>query len=93
MWLDGTTIPGRTAGAGDARQVTLFGDSPDQVARGPHAVVAFASTFADATALAWMFTYRGKSAGSSRGALRAGTRGAAAAAPGSSGGGLLSGRR
>jgi len=61
IWLDGRSVPGRTAGAGDARQVTLFGDSTGRIPRGPHAVVAFASTFADATALAWMFTYRGGS--------------------------------
>ena len=63
IWLDGQTVPGRTAGAGDARRVTLFGDSSGRIPRGPHAVVSFASTFADASALAWMFTYRGKSPG------------------------------
>jgi hypothetical protein len=58
MWLDGQAVPGRTAGLG-ARRVTMFGDARAGLPRGPHAVVAFASTFADASAIAWTFLYRG----------------------------------
>lgn len=62
VWLDGQAVPGRASGAGDARRLTIFGESTDRIPRGPHAVVAFASTFAEASALAWMFTYRAKPA-------------------------------
>ena len=61
LWLDGQAVPGRTAGQG-VQQVTMFSESRARIPRGPHAIVAFASTFADASALAWMFTYRGRSA-------------------------------
>ena len=58
LWLDGQTVPGRASGVG-ADRVTVFSESRRRIPRGPHAVVAFASTFADASALAWMFNYRG----------------------------------
>jgi hypothetical protein len=57
MWLDGQAVPGRTAGLG-ATRVTMFSDARGGLPRGPHAVVAFASTFADASAIAWTFLYR-----------------------------------
>jgi hypothetical protein len=57
MWLDGQAVPGRSAGLG-ATRMTMFGDARAGIPRGPHAVVAFASTFADASALAWTFVYR-----------------------------------
>jgi hypothetical protein len=57
MWLDGQAVPGRTAGLG-ATRMTMFGDARGRIPRGPHAVVAFASTFADASAIAWTFAYR-----------------------------------
>jgi hypothetical protein len=57
MWLDGQAVPGRTAGAG-ATRVTMFSEARGRIPRGPHAVIAFASTFADASALAWTFLYR-----------------------------------
>jgi hypothetical protein len=62
LWLDGQAVPGRTSGV-NAQRVTIFSESRGRIPRGPHAVVAFASTFADASALGWMFTYRGKSGG------------------------------
>ena len=62
LWLDGQAVPGRTSGIG-AQRLTMFSESRRRIPAGPHAVVAFASTFADASALAWMFTYRAESAG------------------------------
>lgn len=57
LWLDGKSVPGRSGGT-DARNITLFSEPVERLARGPHAVVAFGSTSDDATALAWMFTVR-----------------------------------
>ena len=56
MWLDGTAVPGRTSGTG-AGTVTMFSDATGKIPRGPHGVVAFASTGMDASALGWTFVY------------------------------------
>ena len=56
LWLDGRAVPGRTAG--QPNDVTMFSDARGRVPAGPHAVVAFAATFADASALAWNFVYQ-----------------------------------
>jgi hypothetical protein len=58
MWLDGQAVPGRTAGLG-ATRMTMFSDARPGLPQGPHGIVAFASTFADASAIAWTFFYRG----------------------------------
>jgi hypothetical protein len=57
LWLDGESVPGKSGGT-DERNITIFSDPVEGLARGPHAVVAFASTAYDASALAWMFTVR-----------------------------------
>lgn len=57
LWLDGKSVPGKSGGT-DERNVTIFSDPVGALERGPHAVVAFASTAEDASALAWMFTVR-----------------------------------
>jgi hypothetical protein len=57
LWIDGRSVPGKSGGTDD-RNVTIFSDPVERLARGPHAVVAFASTASDASALAWMFTVR-----------------------------------
>ena len=57
LWLDGQAVPGRTAGNRPS-DVTMFSDSQGRIPAGPHAVVAFAATFADASALAWNFVYQ-----------------------------------
>jgi hypothetical protein len=57
LWLDGKSMPGRSGGTDD-RNLTVFSNPVPGLARGPHAVVAFASTRFDASALAWMFTVR-----------------------------------
>ena len=57
LWLDGQAVPGRTAGSRPS-DVTMFSDSQGRIPAGPHAVVAFAATFADASALAWNFVYQ-----------------------------------
>jgi hypothetical protein len=57
LWIDGKSVPGRSGGT-DERNVTIFSDPVQGLARGPHAVVAFASTSFDASAFAWMFTVR-----------------------------------
>lgn len=56
LWLDGQALPGRTAGNRPS-EVTMFTDSQGRIPAGPHAVIAFAATFADASALAWNFVY------------------------------------
>ena len=56
LWLDGQAVPGRTAGT--PADVTMFSDSRGRLPAGPHAIVAFAATFADASALAWNFVYQ-----------------------------------
>jgi hypothetical protein len=53
LWLDGRSVPGRlalTAGA-----ATMFSQDAPPLVAGPHAVVAFASTRGDASAIAWVF--------------------------------------
>ena len=57
LWLAGQALPGRTAGNRPS-EVTMFTDSRGRIPAGPPAVVAFAATFADASALAWNFVYQ-----------------------------------
>jgi hypothetical protein len=54
MWLDGLTLPTRTARLGT--NLTMFANLPSRVVRGRHSVVVFASEGSQASALAWTFT-------------------------------------
>jgi hypothetical protein len=53
LWLDGIAFPSRGGGQTPSR-LTMFGES-STLARGPHSVVAFASTATNAAARAWSF--------------------------------------
>jgi hypothetical protein len=53
LWLDGAAFPSRGGGP-TANAMTMFGETP-RLSSGPHTVVAFASTIANATARAWAF--------------------------------------
>ena len=55
LWLDGNAVPGESGGTDD-RHITFFSDPVEDLPRGPHAAVAFASTSEDASALAWLFS-------------------------------------
>jgi hypothetical protein len=57
LWLDGNAVPGESGGTDD-RHITFYSDPVGNLARGPHAAVAFASTSEDASALAWLFSVR-----------------------------------
>jgi hypothetical protein len=58
LWLDGASVPGRIATTGPQGASMFSNEAPPLVA-GPHAVVAFASTFGDASATAWVFARGG----------------------------------
>ena len=53
LWLDGVAFPSRGGGQSPS-ELTMFGET-STLARGPHSVVAFASTAANAAARAWTF--------------------------------------
>jgi hypothetical protein len=53
LWLDGLAFPSRGGGP-SPNALTMFGESSG-LARGPHVVIAFASTAANASARAWPF--------------------------------------
>ena len=53
LWLDGLTLPAKTARLGTS--LTIYANLPSRVLRGRHAVVAFASEGNQASALAWTF--------------------------------------
>ena len=53
LWLDGAAFPSRGGGP-TPNAMTMFGETR-RLAPGPHTVVAFASTSANATARAWAF--------------------------------------
>jgi hypothetical protein len=53
LWLDGIAFPSRGGGQTPS-ELTMFGETSG-LARGPHSVVAFASTATNAAARAWSF--------------------------------------
>jgi hypothetical protein len=53
LWLDGLAFPSRGGGQTPS-ELTMFGET-SALARGPHSVVAFASTGTNAAARAWSF--------------------------------------
>jgi hypothetical protein len=57
LWLDGEAVGGESGGTDD-RHITFYSDPVTDLAQGPHAAVAFASTADDASALAWLFSVR-----------------------------------
>jgi hypothetical protein len=56
LWLDGLAFPSRGGGQTPS-ELTMFGET-SALARGPHSVVAFASTGTNAAARAWSFRAR-----------------------------------
>lgn len=57
LWLDGLAFPSRGGGQTPS-ELTMFGETSG-LARGPHSVVAFASTATNAAARAWSFRASG----------------------------------
>lgn len=57
LWLDGRALAANGGGL-DRRHLTMWQEAPQPLRRGRHVVVAYASTEADASALAWTFVVR-----------------------------------
>ena len=58
LWFDGRAFVSRGGASADGRHLTMFGEAPQPLSRGPHTVVAFAVAGRDASALAWPFSVR-----------------------------------
>jgi hypothetical protein len=57
LWVDGRALPANGGGF-DRRHLTMWQEAPQPLRHGHHVVVAYASTEADASALAWTFVVR-----------------------------------